>query len=147
MVPTYPLTYSYGYGIVIPMDKTKPVTLYFIVAPEVNKIKIGTTQRPLAKRLKELKTYSPVPLYLLAYVTVVGTKSLEIEEKTHSDLKNNYSHGEWFWYDNKIREYVANLIWNSEHYGRFGNAGPMFEKRKYIKAFENEWGRKTYPRS
>jgi len=116
-------------------------TLYFIVAPEVNRVKIGVTQRPLARRLSELTGYSPVSVYVLAYVTLLKNEAFKMEKLTHLILQSKHDHGEWFEYDNEIREYVADLIWGSKIYGRFGLTKL---KRKYEKIVKNRWGRTIY---
>lgn len=119
-------------------------TLYFIVAPEVNRIKIGVTQRPLARRLSEIAGYSPVFVYILAYTTVFKDKAFKMEKQIHEILRRKHTHGEWFNYDNEIREYVADLVWKSENYCRFG---PILKfKPKYKKVEKNRWGRSVYTR-
>lgn len=117
-------------------------TLYFVVAPEVSRIKIGVTTRSLAKRMAELKAYSPVSVYLLAYVKVAGAKAFDLEKGLHTDLEGKNVHGEWFVYDNEVREKVAITIYESPHYGRFGDV--YKRKPKYTKVVKNEWGRRIY---
>jgi hypothetical protein len=69
--------------------------VYFIEAPEVGAIKIGTTGRAdkdLHARVLAVRTHSPVPVALLG--TMRG--SLLLERRLHLMFEHLRRHGEWF---------------------------------------------------
>lgn len=78
--------------------------IYFIEAIGINRVKIGVTE-VLHKRLRMIKTYSPVPLVLIG--AIHGYK--ELEEEIHHKFKHLRKHGEWFEATDELREYIAHI--------------------------------------
>lgn len=81
------------------------MTVYFILAPEVNRIKIGYTTN-LEKRLDYLQTHSPCTLKLLHYIEYA---SIMVERKLHKRFAELHHHGEWFEFRGSLKTFVANL--------------------------------------
>ena len=75
--------------------------VYFIEGGDL--IKVGYSVEP-EKRIKSLKTGSPIPLTLLGYIR--GTRALE--GRLHRALASSWSHGEWFQATVRLRNYIAN---------------------------------------
>lgn len=66
--------------------------IYFIHAPEVGRIKIGITMKPLGHRLTGLIGQSPCDLEILGWME--GT--LSIEKGLHKKFMKHKHHCEWF---------------------------------------------------
>lgn len=85
--------------------------VYFIHAPSVNLIKIGSSGEP-ELRLTKLRLLSPVPLILLG--TIAG--SYERETELHRQFSQLHSHGEWFFAAIELTRFInAELLmcaWN-----------------------------------
>ncbi len=64
---------------------------YFVLGVGTDKVKIGRTQN-LDMRMQALRCASPVPLELLATVTLDG----ELEHRLHKHFYKIRAHGEWF---------------------------------------------------
>lgn len=88
--------------------------IYFVLAPEVNRIKIGFSVKP-NERYKALKTSSPVKLILLGFIN--GTQ--QEEKMLHEKFSKYRFNLEWFEYSDKIQKYVENNVLlkaNSDHF-------------------------------
>lgn len=80
--------------------------LYFIWAPEAERIKIGRT-RDVANRLRDLSTGSPVPLRLLG---AVPCPSKTEEFRVHMLWMDHWSHGEWFRRSPELWDWIVNCV-------------------------------------
>jgi len=80
------------------------VSVYFIVADEVARVKIGTSV-DATRRLKTLATSSPVPLRLAA---VTGGDE-QHEARLHERFSDARLHGEWFTLTDEIKREIATL--------------------------------------
>lgn len=76
-------------------------TVYFIVAPEVEMVKIGKTT-DLEKRMATLKTMSPTKLQLGVSMDYDDW----LESRIHKHFKEHRSHGEWFFADEPIVDFM-----------------------------------------
>lgn len=76
----------------------KSTVTYFIAAPEVKLVKIGTSKSP-GYRFEQLRTLNACNLILLGY-------SNTSEADWHVKFKGEHSHGEWF----KATEELLNCI-------------------------------------
>jgi hypothetical protein len=79
--------------------------IYFIWGSGL--IKIGRT-RQLWYRLSLLQANSPVLLALIGYI--VTTNSVELESWLHLKNINWFSHGEWFYENDKLWEYIVENV-------------------------------------
>lgn len=83
--------------------------IYFMLA-EQNLIrpmlKIGFSLRGPDDRLRNCRTGSPVQLNMIAF----QTGRLVDERKLHRRFSEHRSHGEWFYYEGPLREYVEEII-------------------------------------
>jgi hypothetical protein len=70
-------------------------------AERVNLIKIGISDFPEI-RLDTIQNLSPVPLKILK----VLSGGIELERKLHKKFQHLNSHGEWFFYENDIINYL-----------------------------------------
>ncbi len=106
-----------------PKSKTPTVWLgvqgyiYFIIAPQVNLIKIGFTKRNVNKRLHELSGQSPVAVELI--LSIPGTT--QVESKLHKQFSEFNHHGEWFEYSSSLQQYITDNMKHSATFdkGRF----------------------------
>lgn len=80
--------------------------IYFVLAPDVNRIKIGFTQKNNPLRLRALKGQSPIDIKLL-YV-MEGTRLIESE--LHNNFRAYHHHGEWFDYSDEIKSFLEAWI-------------------------------------
>ncbi len=69
------------------------------------RVKIGYTGSNPKERLRALQTGSPLPLQIWAYVD--GTE--ELEAAFHNAFAPLRSHGEWFYCEGKLRDFLAHL--------------------------------------
>ena len=76
----------------------QPGTIYAIGAEGSPYVKIGSTYKPVQKRLSSLQTGHPARLRLLAYVQV-PTHARRIEKAMHQILDEHRQYGEWFMID------------------------------------------------
>ncbi len=76
--------------------------IYFVQGEETQKIKIGVTKRVIEVRLKRLQTGSPDILRFIG--GCVGDRRYEHE--LHCRFKEYKSHGEWFFPDKTIIEFI-----------------------------------------
>lgn len=76
--------------------------VYFLLAPEVNAVKIGKTKN-LLQRLQALQTGCPVRLSLLGWVP-----GYSVEEKVlHSYFDELWLLGEWFRHSDPLTQYIV----------------------------------------
>jgi len=75
--------------------------VYFIGSHEMEYVKIGVTDN-LEMRLDGLQTSSPFELHII--YTFRG--NIEEERKTHERFKVYRKHGEWFYNEGELREYL-----------------------------------------
>jgi hypothetical protein len=73
--------------------------VYFLLAPSVGLVKIGTTWR-LADRVADLRLMSPVPLELVGHIA----GDVETEAAYHLLFTAERSHGEWFRYTGRVAD-------------------------------------------
>lgn len=78
--------------------------IYFILAPDMNRLKIGFAENPRG-RLSKLQTDSPCPVELLAFIE----GGVEEERELHQRFAAHRIAGEWFDYSGALRDYVAGL--------------------------------------
>lgn len=76
-------------------------TVYFVLAPDAGMVKIGKTS-DLKKRLASLRTMSPVSLDLICVIRY----DEYLERRIHDHFKPQRDHGEWFKYDDALREFI-----------------------------------------
>lgn len=76
-------------------------TVYFIAAVDAGMIKIGKT-RDMKKRMATLRTMSPVGLEVVC--TIAYDDSLE--KRIHEHLKEYRAHGEWFYADKPVLDFI-----------------------------------------
>jgi hypothetical protein len=79
-------------------------TVYFIAATDAGMIKIGKTV-DLPKRFATLSTMSPVKLEIVCSVAYDDM----LEGRIHKHLKKYRSHGEWFYADKPVLDFVRNV--------------------------------------
>ncbi len=84
-------------------------SVYFILAPDVLKVKIGTA-KDVNKRLIGLACGSPVPLVLLG--TIHGASS--VERWCHFHCFGDRSHLEWFNWTPRVAAFVDNVLRHGE---------------------------------
>ena len=77
--------------------------VYFMVNERHGFCKIGYSLNP-EKRLKELQTGCPVPIFIKK--TIVG--DLKLESKFHKYFRKYKSNGEWFYMQGELKEFVYN---------------------------------------
>lgn len=82
-------------------------TVYFIAAVDAGKIKIGKTV-DIKRRLSSLSTASPVEITLIC--TMDYDDGLEV--RIHQHLKEHRSHGEWFYADKPVLDFIRNYKQN-----------------------------------
>ena len=71
--------------------RSLPQRVYFIHLPRHKSVKIGYSTNP-ARRLQEMQTLLPVPVFLIG--TVLG--GAELEREYHERFKRYRTRGEWF---------------------------------------------------
>lgn len=76
--------------------------IYFILAPEVNRVKIGFAQN-LQGRLAALQTGSPVNMEIIASI---ANKTIADERFLHIMFDDYRFKGEWFEFSEEIKEYL-----------------------------------------
>lgn len=79
--------------------------VYFALAKDLNLVKIGASNNPI-KRLTYLVTACPVPLELI-YVFPYG--GYMIENKLHSLFQALHTQGEWFRYEQPIKDIIKEM--------------------------------------
>lgn len=89
-------------------QKRYPHWVYFILAPEVNRIKIGISSS-LSKRLVTLQTSSPVILKCIGAIEYPSEyEARKWEKNYHERFYSQHFNGEWFnCTDNMIQEIEA----------------------------------------
>ena len=78
--------------------------IYFILAEEVNRVKIGFANKP-GMRLSKLQTDSPCIVKPLAYIE----GDVAAERELHERFASLRIRGEWFEYGPALRKYVKTL--------------------------------------
>jgi DNA-binding XRE family transcriptional regulator len=105
--------------------------IYFIKNTDF--VKIGYTD-DIYRRLSQLQVSSPKKLELLGLVE--GT--FEDEKKYHKKFNEFYSHGEWFYYSQKLDDYISllnkDLMWK---YGYVKNEFNVIGLIKYCRLEQN----------
>jgi len=96
--------------------------IYFILAPSVNKVKIGVSDK-IEQRLSNLQVGSPVKLELLLYFKA----DPHIENKLHERFCEYRSHGEWFEYAKPIKDIVLEISKNCEDIVLLDNTQGRFD--------------------
>jgi len=91
-------------SIITPDWNKHETGIYFVLAPDVNRVKIGKSKN-LPNRLTALKTGSPVELELVAYF--LGPH--DAEPFIHKVFHKYRLHGEWFSYGYTIKRVVKRL--------------------------------------
>lgn len=88
--------------------------IYFIHAQEVNRVKIGYTDRTVEGRLGTLQTGSPVKLELIGYIE----GDLKVEKILHDRFEADRYILEWFDLSHDLRNYIneviPNPVWNGQ---------------------------------
>jgi len=81
--------------------------VYVIQAGEYGPVKIGFTANPFA-RLSELQTGNPFPLRVVAAEFIGDRRSAsELESIIHNKLSEFRLKGEWFAFNEQVREFVS----------------------------------------
>lgn len=78
--------------------------IYFILAPELNRVKIGLAQKPW-ERLSKLQTDCPCDVQLVAFIQ----GDLAAEQALHQRFAQQRVRGEWFNLIGPLLDYVATL--------------------------------------
>lgn len=100
--------------------------VYFILAEEVKRIKIGYCKEGgLDLRLKCLQGGSPVRLKLIVSIPKAGYKE---EQRLHEKFKNLRFKGEWFDYTAEIENFILKLKDRNPYQKR--RLIPQFHKEK-----------------
>ena len=86
--------------------KSKANTLYFIYSQVLNLVKIGVTT-DIRRRFQDIQLCSPVPLRILK--TVEAFHAVSIESKLHKQFKDLNSHGEWFRFEDELKQYIDRI--------------------------------------
>lgn len=86
-------------------------TIYFLKAPEIERIKIGYSRKALHLRIRRLDWDSPVDLELFGIIEVEDFEmSVEdFETQLHSRFHERRIHGEWFIYDEGFLVEITNI--------------------------------------
>lgn len=84
------------------IQHSNPNSLYFIEAPELNRVKIGIARDP-KKRFDDLRVASPVKLQIAG----VFFGSLYLEQYLHKKFAKFHVRGEWFEFAPDLRDYLA----------------------------------------
>lgn len=79
--------------------------IYFILAPNSGRIKIGSSSRPMMFRMAELRALSPEAIELVG--TLPG--SFAMEDAIHERFKAYRQHGEWFDYSDEIKSWLLSI--------------------------------------
>lgn len=79
--------------------------IYFILAPEVAKVKVGISKDPV-RRLDEMQAHSPAHLMLVG--SIPYEKGLEAKIHTHFIL--HHSHREWFNWTAEVCREVSDML-------------------------------------
>lgn len=96
-----------GFGRPIQKRTPQPLVVdfvYFILAEEVNRVKIGYTC-DVRRRLKELQSWSPVELSVLKVIK--GT--CREEERFQQMFDAERVRGEWFTYSERLQDFIRDL--------------------------------------
>ena len=95
--------------IIIPDWNKHETGIYFILAEEVARVKIGKSVN-ITQRMSTMKTNSPVLLELVAYFLAPDSA----ERFIHSVFSRYRLHGEWFTYSKQIQRVVKKLSTESD---------------------------------
>lgn len=85
------------------IGKARKTYVYFIYAPEVNRLKIGISKAP-NRRLNQLRAMSPTTVHLLGLA--VGGQ--ELESRLHSAFAPCLYTNEWFNVEDDLEEWLTN---------------------------------------
>jgi hypothetical protein len=83
--------------------------VYFVVAEEVSRVKIGHT-RDIGARMDALETGSPCSLSLLGFIATNGDMAPRIETALQKHLKAWRWNREWFSLTPTLREFLSRFI-------------------------------------
>jgi hypothetical protein len=78
------------------------VLVYFIYAPEVDRVKIGITGGDIAKRFSTLQGQSPTELEMLGVMEATQFTEIELHER----FRYCHSHREWFHMDRELKKFI-----------------------------------------
>jgi hypothetical protein len=85
--------------------KNRLGVLYFVFAADVNRIKIGISQKTkLERRLKIIQAQSPVEITLIGVIE--SSNVVELETNLHIVFKDYWIHSEWFEYTDAIAKFI-----------------------------------------
>lgn len=79
--------------------------VYFVLAPEVGRVKIGYSEKPPYNRMIDLQVGSPVKLELI--YSIPGGPLLE--KGIHAKFDSYRLHGEWFEYTDSLKDYICEI--------------------------------------
>lgn len=113
--------------------------VYFILAPEVNLVKIGRTNDHPDFRFEVLATMSPVKLTMLG---AIHGRS-DHERALHDVFRMHRSHGEWFHYRDELSVYIQRDV---PPWPKRGHAPPEVLWKSYP-AQAQAWGEKLSRRA
>lgn len=85
---------------------THTASIYFILAEEVGRVKIGITTN-IRARMYDLQNSSPVELKLIA---LFENKTFEDERFLHAVFSDYRIRGEWFRYSDEIKDFLGNSV-------------------------------------
>lgn len=80
------------------------LSIYFVVAFDVNRVKIGIATLP-DQRVKDMQTGSPCKLEIKR---IVKNKSMKGEKLLHALFWDQHEHGEWFNISEELEEVIFN---------------------------------------
>ena len=86
--------------------------VYFVLAPSVFRLKIGTTTgKTLHGRMRDLAAFSPVPLVLLGVIR----GGVSVERWCHFHCVDANDHHEWFRWDDRTKAFVELVLGHGEN--------------------------------
>lgn len=101
------------------MNKTGQAFVYFIVAEDVQRLKIGLSYN-LDQRLKDLQAMSPIALTVLKTVRLENIyQARKTERMFHSLFESTRHHGEWFSLTQEMRDRIDSEVSGIEKKQRF----------------------------
>lgn len=80
--------------------------LYFVVAEEVKKVKIGITT-DIKHRIREMQVGCPIDLSVYAFVDLFGkSNAFKAEKKAHDVFRHHHHRGEWFHFTEECKSLI-----------------------------------------
>jgi len=83
--------------------------VYVLYAPDVNRVKIGMSKRPI-KRMDDIELSCPIDLEPILIVGVYHKMASNIECMLHKAWRRYNWRGEWFEYEGKLKDYIECII-------------------------------------